>query len=176
MVLRDLFSKAKQENKNTRLRTLKDLDQAAATLIDACKLLLNPELSDHEIRETIYTTVGHEVLVDAVENASALIRPPSNVFYHELEQKEKTVQKFLPALLRVINFDSNQAGKPLLASLEWLKGKQTDEPPMEIIGKSWKRNIVIKDECSIVNWPQDEPRPTYRSRPSVYVDPVFYQH
>ena len=32
MVLRDLFSKAKQENKNTRLRTLKDLDQATATL------------------------------------------------------------------------------------------------------------------------------------------------
>lgn len=162
MVLRDLFSKAKQENKNTRLRTLKDLDQATATLVDACKLLLNTELCDHEIRDTIYTTVGHEALVSAVENATALIRPPSNVFYHELEQKEKTVQKFLPSLLRVINFDSNQAGKPLLASLEWLKGKQTDEPPMEIIGTSWKRNIVIKNECSVINWPQDEPRPTYR--------------
>jgi TnpA family transposase len=163
MVLRDLFSKAKQENKKTRLRTLKDLDQATATLLDACKLLLNSEFSDHEIRDTIYTTVGHEALVYAVENASALIRPPSNVFYHELEQKEKTVQKFLPSLLRVIHFDSNQAGKPLLASIEWLKGKQTDEPPMEIVGKSWKRNIVIKDECSIINWPQDEPRPTYRA-------------
>jgi len=162
MVLRDLFSKAKQENKNTRLRTIKDLDQATATLVEACKLLLSTEFSDHEVRNTIYTTVGHEELVYAVENASALIRPPSNVFYHELEQKEKTVQKFLPSLLRVINFDSNQAGKPLLASLEWLKGKQADEPPMEIIGKSWKRNIVIKDECSVINWPQDEPRPTYR--------------
>ena len=163
MVLRNLFSKAKQENKNTRLRTLKDLDHATATLVDACKLLLNTEFSDHEIRDTIYTTVGRERLVSAVENASALIRPPSNVFYHELEQKEKTVQKFLPSLLRVINFDSNQAGKPLLASIEWLKGKQTDEPPMEIVGKSWKRNIVIKDECSVINWPQDEPRPTYRA-------------
>lgn len=43
-----------------------------------------------------------------------------------------------------------------------VKGKQTDEPPMEIIGTSWKRNIVIKNECSVINWPQDEPRPTYR--------------
>ena len=162
MVLRDLFSKAKQENKKTRLRTLKDLDQATATLVDACKLLLNTDFSDHEIRNTIYTTVGHEAFVYAVENASALIRPPNNVFYHEVEQKEKTVQKFLPCLLRVINFDSNQAGKPLLASLEWLKGKQTAEPPMEVVGKSWKRNVVIKDECSIINWPQEEPRPTYR--------------
>ena len=68
-----------------------------------------------------------------------------NIVSKDLDSIEKTVQKFLPSLLRVINFDSNQAGKPL-ASLEWLKGKQTDEPPMEIIGKSWKRNIVIKDE------------------------------
>jgi len=162
MVLRDLFSRAKQENKKMRLRTLKDLDQATAILVDACKLLLNTEFSDHEIRDTIYTAVGHETLVYAVKNATALIRPPSNVFYHELEQKEKTVQNFLPSLLRVINFDSNQAGKALLASLEWLKGKQTDEPPMEIIGTSWRRNILIKDECSVINWPQDEPRPTYR--------------
>ena len=41
MVLRDLFSKAKQENKNTRLRTLKDLDQATAILVDACNWTLD---------------------------------------------------------------------------------------------------------------------------------------
>ncbi|HIF0232327.1 TPA: Tn3 family transposase [Legionella pneumophila] len=163
MLLRDLFSKAKQENKKTRLRTLKDLDQSAATLIDACKLLLDTGLSDHEVRNTIYATVGQDALIHAVENASSLIRPPNNVFYHELEQKEKTVQKFLPLLLRVINFESNPAGKPILASLEWLKGKQTNEPPMQIVGKSWKRNVVITDGCSMVNWPADEPRPTYRA-------------
>lgn len=162
-VLGDLFSKAKQENKKTRLRTLKDLDKAAATLLDACRLLLNTEFPDHEIRDAIYKTVGHETLIHAVENASALIRPPNNVFYHELEQKEKTVQKFLPTLLRVINFEGNQAGKPLLVSLEWLRGKQTDEPPMEIVGKSWKRNVIIKDECSIIKWPLDKSRPTYRA-------------
>lgn len=88
MVLRDLFSKAKIANNKIRLRTIKDLDQAAATLVEACKLLLNSELSDDEIRSTIYTTVGYETLIYAVENASSLIRPPGNVLYQELEQKK----------------------------------------------------------------------------------------
>ena len=35
MVLRDLFSRAKQANNKTRLRTIKDLDLAATTLVDA---------------------------------------------------------------------------------------------------------------------------------------------
>ena len=163
MVLRDLFSKAKIANNKTRLRTLKDLDQAAATLVDACKLILNSEFSDHEIRDTIYATVGYETLIYAVKNASALIRPPGNIFYQELEQKQKTVQQFLPAFLRVINFDSNQAGKPVVDSLAWLKSKKNDAPPMGIVRKSWKRYVDIKDGGCLINLSSDKPKPTWGS-------------
>jgi TnpA family transposase len=145
MILRDLFSRAKQANNKTRLRSLKDLDTAAATLVDACKLLLNSDLSDHEIRDKIYTIVGHDKLIHAVDNVSELIQPPDNVFYQELKQKKKTVKRFLSTLLHVISFDSNQAGKSVIKSLVWLKSKQNNEPPMGIVSKSWKRYIYSKD-------------------------------
>jgi hypothetical protein len=144
-VLHDLFSRAKQANHKTRLRTIKDLDLATTTLVDACKLVLNSELSDSEVRSTIYKIVGYETLITAVQKASSLIRPPGNVFYHELKKKQKMVKKFFPVLLRVINFDNNQEGKPVTQSLEWLKNKKTDEPPMGIVGKSWKRHVITKD-------------------------------
>ena len=70
MLLRDLFSRAKHNNNKTRLRTLKDLDLAASTLVDACKLLLNSDLSDHEIRDKIYTAVGYDRLIHAVDDVS----------------------------------------------------------------------------------------------------------
>jgi hypothetical protein len=38
VVLHDLFSRAKQANNKTRLRTIKDLDLATATLIDVRRL------------------------------------------------------------------------------------------------------------------------------------------
>lgn len=145
MILSDLFSTAKQNNNKMRLRTLKDLDLAAATLADACKLLLNSDLLDHEIRNKIYETVGYERLIHAVDDVSSLIQPPDNVFYQELVQKKITVKRFLPTLLHVISFEANQAGKSVVQSLTWLKSQKTDDPPMEIVGKSWKPYVVGKE-------------------------------
>ena len=162
-VLRGLFSRAKHANNKTRLRTIKDLDKAATTLIEACKLLLNTGLSDNKVRSTIYRAVGQETLISAVENASALIRPPGNIFYQELEEKEKTIQRFLPTFLRVMNFESNQAGKALIDGIAWLKGSQNTEPPMGLVGKSWKRYVVIKDECRIIKRSPDKSKPTFAS-------------
>jgi len=42
MLLDDLFGKAITADKKARLRTLKDLDQSAAALAEACYLLLDP--------------------------------------------------------------------------------------------------------------------------------------
>ena len=113
--------------------------------MDACKLLLNTDLSAHEIRNRIYIIVGYDRLIHAVEDVSALIQPPDNVFYQELEHKKTTVKRFLSTLLRVISFDANQAGKAVVQSLAWLKSKKNDDPPLGIVGKSWKRYVVCKD-------------------------------
>jgi TnpA family transposase len=142
MVLRDLFSRANQAHKKRRLRTIKDLDQAAATLAEACKLLLNSEQSDQELREQIYTAIGYERIIRAVDDVSSIIDPPDNVFYQELKQKRHTVKRFLPTFLRVINFEANEAGKPIVQSLKWLGDKQNNEPPMAVVGTSWERYII----------------------------------
>jgi hypothetical protein len=46
MLLDDLFGKAIRADQKARLRTLKDLDQSAATLAEACHFLLDPDVSD----------------------------------------------------------------------------------------------------------------------------------
>ena len=45
MLLRDLFAKAEQADRKARLRTLKDLDQAASTLAQACRMVSLCKLS-----------------------------------------------------------------------------------------------------------------------------------
>jgi hypothetical protein len=44
------FGDAIKADKKARLRTLKDLDQAAATLASACQMLLDTRLPDAELR------------------------------------------------------------------------------------------------------------------------------
>lgn len=45
VLLRELFGDAIKADKKARLRTLKDMDQAAATLVSACQILLDTPLA-----------------------------------------------------------------------------------------------------------------------------------
>lgn len=87
ILLRDLFGKAEQADRKVRLRTLKDLDQAASTLAEACRMLLDPNLPDSEVRSRVYAAVGEEKLAQASIDVSMLVRPSNDVFYGELTAK-----------------------------------------------------------------------------------------
>ncbi|HTF68726.1 MAG TPA: DUF4158 domain-containing protein, partial [Edaphobacter sp.] len=83
-LLGDLFGDAANADKKARLRTLKDLDEATATLVVACRWLIDPALADDRVRAKVFESVPKEALEEALERASALIRPPDDVFYKEL--------------------------------------------------------------------------------------------
>lgn len=93
-----------------------DLDQAASTLADACRMPLDPDLPEIELRERVYAAIGHDKLPQALNDVGGLVRPPDDVFYAELAARKSTLTRFLPALLRVIQFDalSNAQGHPCL--------------------------------------------------------------
>jgi len=64
------------------------------------------------------------------------------VFYSELEVRKATVSRFLPALLRVIQFDANPAAEPLVQALQWLQQKPGHDPPTAIVSKAWQRHVM----------------------------------
>lgn len=142
LLLRGLFSKAEKEDRKIRQRTLKDLDRAASTLADACRMLLDLSLSDGELRKHVYASIGRDELAKALTDVSGLVRPPNDVFYTELEARKATVTRFLPTLLRVIHFDANPAAQSLVQALKWLNDKPNCEPPISIINKAWQRHVM----------------------------------
>ncbi len=141
-LLRELFAKAQQTDRKARLRTLKDLDEAATVLADACHMLLDDDLPGSEIREQVYAAIGREELAQALIDIGRLVRPRDDVFYQELAKKRAAVKRFLPALLRVIAFEANPAAEPLLQALRWLKERPDHGPPTSIVNKAWKRHVV----------------------------------
>jgi TnpA family transposase len=145
ILLRDLFARAEQADRKARLRTLKDLDQAALTLAEACRMLLDPSLTDGEVRGSVYAAIGHEELAHALTDVSNLVRPSDDVFYRELAVKHASVKRFLPTLLRVIRFDGNAAARPLLEALKWLHERSANDPPTTIADKAWQRYVIGED-------------------------------
>jgi len=145
ILLGDLFARAQQADRKVRLHTLKDLDQAASTLAEVCRMLLDPSLPDGDWRERVYTAIGHDELAQALVDVSGLVRPPGDVFYRELACKLATVKRFLPTRLRVIQFDANPAARPLVRALQWLHDRPAHDPPTTVVDKSWQRHVVGED-------------------------------
>ena len=150
-ILRQLFGNAIKADKKARLRSLRDLDQAAATLASACQVLLDTSLPDVELRTRLFEKIPRTMLTRALEGVNALIRPADNVYYQELDAKYKTVRCFLPALVENIRFGANAAGEPVVAAFDWLRAnmgrkKPGDDAPREVVGKPWRRHVLREDD------------------------------
>jgi TnpA family transposase len=150
-VLRELFGDAVKAEKKARLRTLKDLDQAAAILANACRVLLDSSVQDDELRTKLFEKIPRDTLESAVDDVSTLIRPPNNVYFKELESKYRTVRRFLPTLAEHIHFGANPSGAPVVAAMEWLRVNMTlktpqSDAPCEVISKSWRPHVLRDDD------------------------------
>lgn len=99
VLLRDLFGGALKADKKARQRSLRDLDRAAATLVKACRMVVDPTVPDAQLRKRLFKKITRPELEAAIEKTSELIRPIHNVYFDELDTRYRTVRRFLPVLV-----------------------------------------------------------------------------
>ena len=150
LILKELFGKAKSEHNKRRLRTLKDLDQAATHLADASQVLLDHALPEKIVRSKIYHRVPRAVLEESILKIRNLVQPPDDIYFRELELHYRSVRLFLPAILKHLHFDSNLQGVPVVEAFIWLRNHElheqpTESVPREIIRKHWKNYVIRED-------------------------------
>ena len=149
ILLTDLFSDAEKAGKQTRLRSLKDLDAAVTQLSRPCQVLLDPNVPDAELRNAVFKSMTREELAGALAQVAALVRPPEDVYYQELQQGWRRIRRFFPALLKTIQFDATPTGQALAGALADL-AKQEGIPiassaRLDIITRSWRPHVVKED-------------------------------
>jgi hypothetical protein len=150
MLLHQFFSNANKADKKTRLRGIKDLDQAATVLATACRTMLDPAFADSELRNTVFAIIPREVLAQALVSVDTLVRPPDDVYFRELNAHYRSVRIFLPTLLKHIRFHASPAGEPVGAGFDWLRShemsiKPEQRAPQAVITKPWKQHVVRED-------------------------------
>ncbi len=150
ILLTDLFSDAEKAGKQTRLRSLKDLDAAVTKLSQPCQILLDPNVPDAKLRNTIFKSMTREELADALAQVAALVRPPEDVYYQELQQRWRRIRRFLPALLKTISFGATPAGEAIaeaLADLAKREGRPiASSARLDILTRSWWSHVVKDDK------------------------------
>ena len=145
ILITEIFSAANHAGEKARLRTLKDLDAAALKLGAACRIVLNPEIPDTELRPAIFSAAECAGLIEALTQVETLARPPGDLYYQELEKNWRRVGNFFPALLRTIRFRATPAGEPVIKALEHLANQEwrskLTQAPLEMVTKGWRRYV-----------------------------------
>ena len=98
------------------------------------------------MRRAIFQALQRDELEATVNQVDSLVRPPEDVYYRELAGSYARVRKFLPHLLRVVQFDATLAGQPILEALNYLRQVEqgtprTSDPPTTIVNRGWHRYV-----------------------------------
>lgn len=137
------------KNRRERLRSLKDLDEAALLLHQAVRILLDETVPDAALRQRVLSTVGETALREAADAVQALASSDDDPMLQVLAGSYATVRRFLPALLGGLVFEGSPSAKPLLDAWSFLQ--QQEQPgrgrpkwaaaPAAVIPKSWARRV-----------------------------------
>ena len=145
ILITEIFSNATKAGEKARLRTIKDLDAAASQLSQACRLVLDPLIPDAELRAAIFKAVEREDLESALGQVAALVRPPEDTYYQELQQSWRRVRLFLPALLKTVRFGYTPAGRALANALEQLAKQDAhltlEQVRPETVTRAWRQYV-----------------------------------
>lgn len=150
MLIRDLLARSASSGKKARLRTLRDLDAAALSLAEITEKAITPEWTDERLRT--FLTEKQARITEAIATIYDLARPADDNYHQEIVARYPSVRRFFPALLRTIEFTSNEAGKPVLKALTFLreleeqKHPDLSEAPMDVVPASWKRHVAPPDQ------------------------------
>lgn len=148
-LMTSLALKGEARRKRERLRSLKDLDQAALVLREAVRLLLDPGVPAAEVRATVLSRIGGGPLRQAEMTVTELASEEDDPGPHVLGQAYATVRRFVPQLLRTVLLDGTPGARPLLDAWTFsqrMERSGRDKPhwkdaPRAVVTKAWERRV-----------------------------------
>ena len=148
IVVTALFADAAKVGKRARLRTIRDLDDAALQLRRAGGVLMDDAVEDGAVREVAFAVVPRAALAAALEQIDAIVRPPGDLYFTELRAQAGKL-RFLPALLRSVSFGATPAGQRTLDAVRHLRSTDGRGPapsaPLGFMPSGWKRQVKARD-------------------------------
>ncbi len=171
IVVTALFTDAAKIGKKARLRTLRDLDDAALQLRQAGRVLMDDTVDDGDVRGAAFTIMPREMLAAALEQIDAIVRPPGDLYFLELRAQTGKL-RFLPAMLRSVSFGATPAGQPTLDAVCHLRSTDGRGPapsaPLGFVPSGWKRQVKAVDggveAAGLIRTLQTKDRPTKLAR------------
>lgn len=121
------------------------------TLAEVCRFILNEQTQDDQLRESIFSKIPRQRMIDAIETVNQLARPLEDHFEEEMVEQYGRVRRFLPQLISHIVFKAAPGGNAVLNAFNYIstagifRKQFLEDPPLDIITQSWKRLVFDRE-------------------------------
>ena len=152
----DIFTRAEEAHRKSRLRSLRDLDAAAIMLRDVGRHVVadgDDALRVAAWRDALFEQIARADIQAAMANVDSLVTAPDDRRYQELRPHWRRVRTLFSALLQRTTFAATPAGEPVVAALNYLRGMddwtrtRMAAAPTDFLGPAWKRHVLDGAGC-----------------------------
>jgi TnpA family transposase len=148
----DCYNGAKNDLEAFKKEVYKSSNEKVRVLGEVGKLVLDPDIKDQELRESIFTYLPQGKLQSVIEECAKIVRPSNDKYYDFLSTRYSYLRQFVPKFLSGFEFHSNIADDPLSKAVTVLRTlnnskqrKLPDSAPLEFITDDWLRYVVGSD-------------------------------
>ncbi len=130
-------------------------DSANASVVllgELLEILLDPEIPDPQVRQTIWQRATPEELQLALDLAAEIKRPLEDNHVEHLGERYNAARQFAPRVLSTLRLRANPDGAQLLAAVDVLRDlnrrgarKVPDNAPVGFVPRSWRPYVLPAD-------------------------------
>lgn len=135
----DIFRKSVARTTNEKIKLFRELGH----------IVLNTDINDFQLRQTIYKFIAPEILKSAVDECDLIIRPADDSYFDFLRNRYSHFRQFTPDFLSALAFQSNMNDDPLLEAINYLRHLNakhqrsiSEDMPIEFVSSKWYDYVV----------------------------------
>jgi TnpA family transposase len=148
----DCYNGAKNDLEAFKKEVYKSSNEKVRLLQEMGKLVLDPDITDQKLRETIFSYLPPEKLQTIIEECAKIIRPAHDKYFDFLSTRYSYLQQFVPKFLESFTFQSNTKDDVLLAAIDLLRQmnannqrKLPPDAPLDFLTNDWTQYVIDRD-------------------------------
>jgi TnpA family transposase len=149
----EAYSRAGRELDEFRRSVAKATNEKVRLFHKLGHILLDPQITDAEVRAFVYREISPKQLRAAVDECERIMRPDDDSYFDLLATRYYRLRQFAPAFLDTFVWRAAKEDDPLIEAIEVLRElnaeqirKVPDDAPLEFIPDKWLSFVIDENQ------------------------------